>query len=329
MAMQTEGSGLVISHVRKAFRSLVAVDDLTFEVPRGSMFGLLGANGAGKTTTLRMVLNILSPDQGGITWQGQRVAELRRSTFGYLPEERGLYSKMRTGEQLVFLAGLNDLTPTEATTRAREWLARVGLADAWNRKVEELSKGNQQKVQVLAAILHDPALMLLDEPFSGLDPINTDVLRDTLLHRRSEGRTIIFSSHRLEQVEELCDHVAIIHKGRLLRAGPLYELKRSTGRKLVELAFVNASDNGHAPDFGRFISSLAPFPIKVVEQRSDGMRVELLDGAVPDQVLQAAMQLGPGAIKRFEIVEPSLQEVFIGAVREVDPQAVENMDDGR
>src|SRR5438552_535404 len=156
--MQTEGTGLVISHVRKAFRSLVAVDDLTFEVPRGSMFGLLGANGAGKTTTLRMILNILSPDQGVITWQGQRVAGLPRSVFGYLPEERGLYPKMRTGEQLVFLAGLNDLTTSEATKRAREWLAHLGLADAWNRKIEELSKGNQQKVQVLAAILHDPAL---------------------------------------------------------------------------------------------------------------------------------------------------------------------------
>src|SRR5207248_5868796 len=173
------------------------------------------------------------------------------------PEERGLYPKMKTGDQLVFLASLNNLSTAEATRRAREWLRNVGLEDAWDRKVEELSKGNQQKVQVLAAILHDPALMLLDEPFSGLDPINTEVLRDTLVERRAQGRTIVFSSHRLEQVEELCDHVAIIHKGRLLRAGPLSELKRNTGRRFVELAFSVAGDgnaNGHAPVFERFLS---------------------------------------------------------------------------
>ena len=163
MATHTHEPGLEISHVRKAFRNLVAVDDLTFEVPHGSMFGLLGANGAGKTTTLRMILNIFNPDAGTISWAGQPAERVPRHTFGYLPEERGLYTKMKTGEQLIFLAGLNNLTPSEAAKRAREWLARVGLADAWNRKVEELSKGNQQKVQVLAAILHDPALMLLDE----------------------------------------------------------------------------------------------------------------------------------------------------------------------
>src|SRR5206468_12369324 len=164
LVMHTNGEGLVISHVRKAFRSLVAVDDLTFEVPRGSMFGLLGANGAGKTTTLRMVLNILTPDAGAITWNGVDAARVPRESFGYLPEERGLYPKMKTGEQLVFLASLNNLSTAEATRRAREWLQNVGLEHEWNRKVEELSKGNQQKVQVLAAILHDPDLMLLDQP---------------------------------------------------------------------------------------------------------------------------------------------------------------------
>jgi ABC-2 type transport system ATP-binding protein len=329
LAAQIEETGLAISHVRKAFRSLVAVDDLTFRVPKGSMFGLLGANGAGKTTTLRMVLSILSPDAGTITWDGRLVSQVPRPTFGYLPEERGLYAKMKTGAQLVFLAGLNNLTPGEATRRAREWLARVGLADAWSRKVEELSKGNQQKVQVLAALLHDPALMLLDEPFSGLDPINTDVLRDTLLQRQHEGRTIIFSSHRLEQVEELCDHVAIIHKGRLLKAGPLTELKRSTGRKFVEVAFVDASTNGYANGkahgLDAFLSSLAPMHVQVTEQRSNGLRLELLDGARPDEVLRAAMQSGPGSIRRFEIAEPSLQEIFLAAVLKADPGVVEQL----
>lgn len=309
--------GLVIRHVRKAFRTIVAVDDLSFTVPPGSMFGLLGANGAGKTTTLRMVLNIMTPDEGTIAWKGGDVARLPRSTFGYLPEERGLYPKMRTGEQLVFLAGLNNVPTGEATRRAREWLERVDLADAWNRKVEELSKGNQQKVQVLAAILHDPDLMLLDEPFSGLDPINTDVLRDTLFRRRDQGHTIVFSSHRLEQVEELCDHVAIIHRGRLLRGGALGEVKRSTGRRFVEVAF-DAGSNGHVPNVNGFLSALAPYALKVAEERADSARIELFSGAQPSQVLQEALQHGPGPVRKFEVVEPTLQEIFIAAVREAD-----------
>lgn len=319
-------NGLTLSHVRKAFRTLVAVDDLTFDVPAGSMFGLLGANGAGKTTTLRMILSILTPDEGNIYWKGKDVEDVPRPTFGYLPEERGLYPKMRTGEQLVFLASLNNVPTNVATRQAREWLARVGLADAWNRKVEELSKGNQQKVQVLAAILHDPDLMLLDEPFSGLDPINTDILRDTLFQRRDAGRTIIFSSHRLEQVEELCDHVAIIHRGRLLRAGSLAEVKRNTGRRFVELAFELPPANGHVPNIGGFLSTLSPYKLQVAEERATGARIELLDGASPSDLLQQAIQAGPGPVRKFEVVEPTLQEIFLQAVKEVDPAAVEQMD---
>src|SRR3954453_758252 len=326
--MQQEG-GLVLSHVRKAFRSVVAVDDLTFTVPPGSLFGLIGANGAGKTTTLRMILNILSPDAGTITWNGRPANEMPRNTFGYLPEERGLYLKMKTGDQLVFLAGLNNLSTHEATTRAREWLQRLGLADAWNRKVEELSKGNQQKVQVLAAILHDPALILLDEPFSGLDPINTEVLRDTLLERRLEGRSIIFSSHRLEQVEVLCDHVAIIHKGKLLSAGPLSELRRSTGRRLVELAFNipvgSVSSNGHASSLNGFTSRLPEHRMRGAEERADSVRLELLGARGRDEALVLAMEPGPGFIRHFEGVEPTLQEIFIDAVQAADPGVLEQL----
>lgn len=317
-------AGLALHGVRKAFRNVVAVDDLTFTVPPGSMFGLLGANGAGKTTTLRMILNILSPDQGAITWNGQPVNELPRHSFGYLPEERGLYPKMKAGDELVFLAGINDVPTPEATRRAREWLDRVGLGDAWNRKVEELSKGNQQKVQVLAALLHDPEIMLLDEPFSGLDPINSEVLRDTLLQRRDEGRTIVFSSHRLEQVEELCDHVAIIHKGRLLVTGLLSGLKRNAGRNLVEVGFAS-SGNGHVPGLDDFLSSLAPYKVSVVERHPSGVRLKLGNGATSDDILKAAFQHGPGPIERFELVEPSLQEIFLAAVGAADPVAVQEL----
>jgi len=299
----------------------VAVDDLTLHVPRGSMFGLLGSNGSGKTTTLRMVLSILRPDAGTITWDGAAIASIARSRFGYLPEERGLYPKMKAGEQLVFLAGLNDIGSTEANRRAKEWLARVGLGGEWGRKVEELSKGNQQKVQVLAALIHDPDLMLLDEPFSGLDPINTEILCETLLQRRDQGRTIIFSSHRLEQVEELCDHVAIIHRGRLLVSGPLSELKKQSGRALVELGFKLPVDSGPALD--TFISGLGSATLIVRERRADSIRIELRDGLTPENVLQAALASGPGEIKRFEIVQPTLQEIFISAVGAVDPNVVE------
>lgn len=322
-----DGSGLVLSNVRKAFQKVVAVDNLSFSVPVGSIFGLVGANGAGKTTTLRMVLNIIAPDAGAISWNGQPAYQVSRDQFGYLPEERGLYPKMKTGDELVFLAGLNNIGGTEATQRAREWLHRMGLDDAWNRKVEELSKGNQQKVQVLAAILHDPQLMMLDEPFSGLDPINTEVLRDTLLQRRSEGRTIIFSSHRLEQVEELCDHVAIIHKGGLLLTGPVSEVKARSGRRLVEVAFdTPGNGSGRAmPDLERFLASLTPLDIIVHERRSDGVRIELNDGTESDQVLRNAIQYGPGSVRRFELVQPTLQEIFIEAVSAADPQTAQHM----
>lgn len=316
-------AGLELNKVTKAFRRHVAVDDLTMHVPRGSMFGLLGANGAGKTTTLRMVLSILRPDVGTITWDGKPIETVARSRFGYLPEERGLYPKMKAGEQLVFLAGLNDIGNAEANRRAKEWLAKVGLAGEWGRKVEELSKGNQQKVQVLAALLHDPDLMLLDEPFSGLDPINTEILRETLLLRQAAGRTIIFSSHRLEQVEELCDHVAIIHRGRLLTSGLLSDLRKQSGKTLVELGF--SLPHGSNGELDSFVEDLGTKNIVVHERRASSVRLELQDGVTPDQVLHSALNTGPGGISRFEIVQPTLQEIFISVVGADDPYVVEQM----
>ncbi len=322
MASKQNG-GLVLSDVRKVFQHVVAVDDLSFTIPRGSMFGLLGANGAGKTTTLRMVLNILSPDAGTITWNGQPSERVPRRSFGYLPEERGLYLKMKVGEELVFLSGLYGLPAGEATTRAHEWLEKVGLGDAWNRKVEELSKGNQQKVQVLAAILHEPDLMLLDEPFSGLDPINTEVLRDTLVQRQAQGKTIVFSSHRLEQVEELCDYVAIIHRGRLLATGLIADLKRQSGKQLIELAF--AAQNGEPPNMERFLQALKPYKVKIHDRRAGSIRLELHDSTTSDDILKLAIQDGPGHVRLFELAEPTLQEIFIQAVQKADPAAVKQL----
>ncbi len=320
----TETTGLALNGVRKAFQRLVAVDDLSFTIPAGSMFGLLGANGAGKTTTLRMILSILTPDAGSITWNGKPIDRVPRHSFGYLPEERGLYPKMKAGDELVFLAGLNDVGAAEATKRARAGLQRLGLGDAWGRKVEELSKGNQQKVQVLAAIIHEPDLMLLDEPFSGLDPINTELLRDTLEQRQAQGRTIVFSSHRLEQVEAVCDHVAIIHKGRLLTTGLISDLRRKSGRKIVAVQFADTGD-GRSPDIEPFLANLAHINVQVQSAQNGSVRLELADDATSDQVLQSAIQNGPGNITRFEVVEPTLQEIFIEAVGEADPAAVEQL----
>ncbi|MEO5951162.1 MAG: ATP-binding cassette domain-containing protein, partial [Chloroflexia bacterium] len=284
--------GLVLEGIRKVYQKVVAVDRLTFTVPRGSMFGLLGANGAGKTTTLRMVLNILRPDEGTILWNGKVSSEVPRHVFGYLPEERGLYPKMKVGEELVFLAGLHDMSSGEATKQAHFLLERVGLGDAWSRKVEELSKGNQQKVQVLAALLHEPDLMLMDEPFSGLDPINAEVLRDTLQDRQKQGKTIVFSSHRLEQVEEICDYVAIIHKGRLLVTGLISDLKRRSSKQLIEVAF--GARDGVALDLDEFVQKLPLHDMKIYDQRRDGLRFELHNGISSDQILEMAVKDGPG-----------------------------------
>lgn len=322
--MATVSRGLVLEGVSKAFQKLVAVDDLSFTIPAGSMFGLLGVNGAGKTTTLRMILSILTPDTGHITWNGTPIDRVPRHSFGYLPEERGLYPKMKAGEELVFLAGLNDIGTAEATSRAHEGLADLSLGDAWNRKVEELSKGNQQKVQVLAAIIHNPDLMLLDEPFSGLDPINTEILRETLEIRQSQGRTIVFSSHRLEQVEAVCDHVAIIHKGRLLTTGRISDLRRKSGRKIVDVQFAGSED-GTRPDIDAFLTSLSAIGANIQNTQDGSVRVELSQGTTSDQVLSAAIQHGPGHITKFEVVEPTLQEIFIEAVGRADPAAVEQL----
>lgn len=326
--VDTANSGLVLTGVRKAFQRVVAVDDLSFTVPRGSMFGLLGANGAGKTTTLRMVLSILRPDLGTITWNGAPIWNVPRHSFGYLPEERGLYPKMKAGDELVFLAGLNDVGTVEATKRAKAGLQRLGLGDAWSRKVEELSKGNQQKVQVLAAIIHEPDLMLLDEPFSGLDPINTELLREILTQRQAQGRTIIFSSHRLEQVEAVCDYVAIIHKGKLLTTGLISDLRRKSGRKLVEVEFAGrneGSENGSALEMSAFLSALSPLGVGVESRQDGSVRLEMRGETTSDQILQAAIGHGPGPIRRFEVVEPTLQEIFIEAVATADPSAVEQL----
>ena len=222
--------GLTVEHVDKSFGQLHVIKDLSMEVKEGSIFGFLGANGAGKTTTMRMILDILRPDSGRITCNGKDMREIPRHNLGYLPEERGLYPKVEVQEQLLFLARLNGLTKAAALAHLDEWLERFDILQYRTMKVEELSKGNQQKIQFLATILHDPLILIMDEPFSGLDPVNANLLKEALLEMHRRGKTMIFSTHQLEQVEELCEDVVIIDKGQTIIAGSVREVKRQQGR---------------------------------------------------------------------------------------------------
>src|SRR3954471_3955003 len=227
---------LQIDVLHKAFGAVVALDGLTFDVPAGQIFGFLGANGAGKTTTMRIAIGVLAADRGTIRWQGEDARGLPRATWGYLPEERGLYPRMVVLDQLVFFASLHGMAEDVARRTALDWLRRLRVPDLAERKAEELSKGNQQKIQLVAAILHDPPVLLMDEPFTGLDPVNVALLREAFLELRDDGRTLIFSTHQMETVEGMCESIAIVDHGRVVVGGPLRAIKRERGRRLIRLS---------------------------------------------------------------------------------------------
>ena len=294
-------SVLCIRNVTKTFDRIVAVDDLSFEIPEGCIFGFLGPNGAGKTTTMRMVLDILRPDSGTITWRDSPISEPVRRHFGYLPEERGLYQKMKVGDELLFFARLYGLDLATASARVGDWLERFGIADRKNSRVEELSRGNQQKVQVITALLHEPDLALLDEPFTGLDPINSEFLAEALRSLRDSGKTVVLSSHRLEQVEELCDNIAIIARGRLRLAGGVAEVRDRAVRRIVNVRTASGSVRG-----------AEELPLRPLESSRDHLRFALESDADPQAVLAALMQREE--IQLFSLERPSLQEIFISAV---------------
>jgi ABC-2 type transport system ATP-binding protein len=227
---------LVITDLQKSFGEVRALDGISFTVDPGQVFGFLGANGAGKTTAMRIVLDILRADGGSVTWKGKPSTELPRRTFGYLPEERGLYPRMKVLDQLVFFAGLYGVPRKAAEKEVRSWLARFRVPEYADRRAEQLSKGNQQKIQFIAAVLHDPEVLIMDEPFTGLDPVNVALLKAAFLEMRDRGKTLVFSTHQMDMAEELCDAIAIIDEGRLVASGPTREVKRSTGKQVVRLA---------------------------------------------------------------------------------------------
>ncbi len=295
---------LVVDRVVKRFGRVVALDGLSFSVSDGQVFGFLGANGAGKTTTMRIALGVVRADSGTISWRGRPSEELPRRTWGYLPEERGLYHRMVVIDQLVYFGQLYGLSGEQARREARSWLTRFRILDLAERRAEELSKGNQQKVQLIAAVLHDPEVLLMDEPFTGLDPVNVTLLREAFLDLRRDGKTLVFSTHQMEAVETLCEAVAIIDRGRLVVGGPLRDVKRSTGRAAVRIGFDAATET-------RWLGELPG--VRLVRRGADEAELGLEPATEPDSILTAA--LGRGLrIRRFEVLEPSLEQVFLERV---------------
>ncbi|MDX1430035.1 MAG: ATP-binding cassette domain-containing protein [Rhodothermales bacterium] len=296
---------LTLSNVTKRYADKVAVDRVSFEVHPGRILGLLGPNGAGKTSTIRMIAYITAPDEGEIRFDGRVVGAWSQRKMGYLPEERGLYRKMRVGDQLQYLARLKGLSRSDAASAAARWLDRFDAADWHDKKVEELSKGMQQKIQFIATVIHDPELLIFDEPFSGLDPINADLLQEVIFELKDGGRTILFASHRMEQVEQLCDDICLISNGRILVDGKLREVKAAHGRNVVAMEF-----DGDAS----FLDGLQESGhIRLINRTMHRAELRLVDGTTSRSVLETAMK-ELDTIYRFELVEPSLNEIFISVV---------------
>ncbi len=300
---------LVLDGLVKRFGAVTALDGISFEVPKGQVFGFLGANGAGKTTTMRIVLDILRPDAGTATWAGTSTTDVARETWGYLPEERGLYPRLAVLDQLVFFASLYGIPRDVATTRGKDWLARLRIPDYATRRAEELSKGNQQKVQLIAAILHEPAVLLMDEPFVGLDPVNVALLKEAFGEMRERGSTLIFSTHQMEMVEELCESVALIDRGRLVLAGPIRDVKRSTGRRVVRLAVEDRAIE--SDDSIPWLSSIPG--VHVSRAGQDYAELAVPHDVDPAIVLRTALEQGE-RVTHFLIADPSIEEIFIERV---------------
>jgi ABC-2 type transport system ATP-binding protein len=294
-------SALRLTGVTKAFAGHTAVHPLDLTVPAGSIFGMLGPNGAGKTTTLRMVMNVLVPDEGTIEILGRPADGGVRDRIGYMPEERGLYPRSVVEDQLLYFAQLKGVGRADALARMGGWLERLGLTDWRKRKLNELSKGMQQKAQFIATVLHDPAILILDEPMSGLDPVGMNVMREVLVDLRRAGKTLVLSSHQMETVERLCDGIALINRGRKLLEGSVSEVKRRYGANTVALAYEGD---------GAFLAALPG--VKAVSDSGRFVEIRLAEGADPQLLLrEAAARL---RVSRFEVIEPSLHDIFVEVV---------------
>lgn len=292
---------LLINNVTKRFGDFTAVDNLNLTIPKNEMFGFLGGNGAGKTTTFRMLLGLLDKTEGEITWNNDSISYDKSHLIGYLPEERGLYPKLTVKNQITYLAKLRGMAKPDILPELEKWLERFKVPEYMNKKVEELSKGNQQKIQFISAVIHKPELLILDEPFSGLDPVNVEMLKEAVLGLKEQGTTIVFSSHQMAVVEELCENLCILQKGRPVVQGALREIKRSFGKKNLRI---------HA-DFS--LEFLKEFPGVVKYRRNnEGCELQILNENVSQDIFQALQN--KGFIRKFDLEEPSLNDIFIEKV---------------
>ncbi|MEZ5307485.1 MAG: ATP-binding cassette domain-containing protein [Pyrinomonadaceae bacterium] len=301
----SEGSnfGLVVNSVSKSFGDFKAVDELSFGIRKGSIFGFLGPNGAGKTTTIRMIVGITRPDSGDIELLGQKIGPEIQDRIGYLPEERGLYKKMKVRDQLRYFAALKGIGQNEADKRIDYWLDRVNLLEWRDKKTTDLSKGMSQKIQFVGSILHDPDLLILDEPFSGLDPVNVEFMKGVIAEVKSRDKTIIFSTHLMETAERLCDEILLINKSKKVLSGSLREIKESYGRNMVVLRAVGCEDCLGDPSL-----------VARVVEHSDEKEVFLTEGADPQALLNRLIESG-AIVSKFELAEPSLNDIFIDKIR--------------
>ncbi|HXW82990.1 MAG TPA: ATP-binding cassette domain-containing protein [Candidatus Binataceae bacterium] len=291
-----------LCHVTKSYAGAVAVRDLSFSIARGQIFGLLGPNGAGKTSAIRMMIGITLPDSGEVRIFGMPPSRASQRRIGYLPEERGLYRRMTVAENLMFLARLRGLTAEDSRLSVSRWAARLELRSWLGQRVEELSKGMQQKVQFVAALIHDPGVVVMDEPFTGLDPLNTSELKDVLVELKSLGKSIVFSSHRMDQVEKLCDAICLMDHGRAILCGDLGEIRAGYGERFVHMEF----------DGDTLALRRHPL-VESIDDYGSYLELRLRAGADSQALLRCA--LANGRVKRFEVREPSLEQIFIDAVR--------------
>jgi len=300
---------LKLDRIRKEYDGKVAVDDLSLEVPRGVIYGIIGPNGAGKTTTIRMIMNITMPDSGTIQMEGAQTGEAFKNRVGYLPEERGLYKKMKLDEIMIYMAELKHYSAPKAAQKLDYWLERIGLTEYKHKKVEELSKGMQQKLQFVTTILHEPDLIILDEIFSGLDPLNIELIKDIILEMKRAGKTILFSTHVMEQAEKLCDHLCMISNGKKVIDGKLNDVKAQFGHNTVQIEIEGD---------GAFIAGLPG--VRKMTEFNNYIELHVDDGADTNRILKGVAD--KVIVRRFDIVEPSLYDIFINMAK-VDPADLE------
>jgi len=293
---------LEVQHLKKYFATQKAVDDISFSIERGSIFGLLGPNGAGKTTLIRMITGIFYPDEGEITLDGRKFDPINDVVnIGYMPEERGLYKKMKIGEQAVYLARLKGLGKEESIERVKQWFIKFEMQSWWNKKIEDLSKGMGQKLQFVTTVLHQPKLIILDEPFSGLDPVNSNLIKDEIYNLARNGSTIIFSTHRMEQVEEICDHIILVNKGKKILDGSVSQVKQQFKENLFSVGLDTIPEFGTSGSF------------EVIGRKENTLFVKINQGYRPNDVLQYFLSQNVG-INSFSELLPSLNDIFIKLV---------------